>query len=79
MLSYSTSTTGITIGYMTVKDVIAKYQRGEIGYAVPDQEPQLAFDFVTERHVAISDNFFRMIANKCHLYLYQSAAENFQI
>jgi hypothetical protein len=95
---------------MTVKDVIAKYQHGEIGYAVPDQEPQLAFDFVTENditdvretlrgnhaqsstelqrrlasrgthvsNVAISITFFRMIANKCHLYLYQSAAENFQ-
>ena len=36
---------------MTVKDVIAKYQRGEIGYAVPDQEPQLAFDFVTENDI----------------------------
>ena len=36
---------------MTVKDVIAKYQRGEIGYAVPDQEPQLAFDFVTENNI----------------------------
>jgi hypothetical protein len=36
---------------MTVKDVIAKYQRGDIGYAVPDQEPQLAFDFVTENDI----------------------------
>jgi len=38
----------MTIGY---KDVIAKYQHGEVGYAVPDQEPQLDFNCVTENDI----------------------------
>ena len=49
---------GNLFGWSTIKDVIKKYQRGQIGYAHPDQEPIPAFKGVSDNDIVEIQNEF---------------------
>lgn len=49
---------GNLFGWSTIKDVITKYQRGQIGYSHPDQEPIPAFKGVSDNDIVEIQNEF---------------------
>lgn len=59
---------GNLFSWSTIKDVIKKYQRGQIGYAHPDQEPIPAFKVVSDNDIVEIQNEF---LNSCTLDHYK--------
>ncbi len=56
---------GNLFGWFTIKNVIKKYQRGQIGYAHPDQEPIPAFKGVSDNDIVeIQNEFMHTIINR---------------